>query len=99
MSFTFAEQVPDMQSVGVLGKLRPVGGGYQPTESTNINVMDQVGTTGASGTDVAVPAHVFNNPLEQAHLENVRVSYSTLPWEVGVHAAILSALWDPAQMK
>lgn len=59
------EQVPNMQSERV-GNWDLVGGGYQPTESTNIKVMDEVATIGASGTDVAVPVHVFNNPLEQA---------------------------------
>lgn len=71
------EQVPDMQAECV-GSRDRVGGGYHRTESTNINVMDEVATTGASGTDVAVPAHVFRNFLEEVHLENVRASHSTL---------------------
>ena len=71
---------------------------YQPTElvDTTEGVADV--STGLTDSDTAVPVHVFDRLLEQAHISNLNASQNSLPWESGVHAAIFSESWEPAQL-
>ena len=51
-----------------------------------------------SNVDPGVSAETFDALLEQAHISNLLASQnSSLPWELGVHAAIFSDSWDVAQ--
>ena len=36
--------------------------------------------------------------MEKAHIDNLKASQTSLPWESAVHAAIFSDTWEPAQM-
>ena len=71
---------------------------YQPTElgDTTAGVADV--STGLTDSDTAIPVHVFGRVLEQAHISNLNASQNSLPWESGVHAAIFSDSWEPAQL-
>ena len=71
---------------------------YQPTElgDTTAGVADV--STGLTDDDSAIPVHVFDRVLEQAHIANLNASQNSLPWESGVHAAIFSEIWEPAQL-
>ena len=43
-------------------------------------------------------AESFDSLLEQAHISNLLASQNnSLPWEMGVHAAIFSDTWDVLQ--
>ena len=51
-----------------------------------------------SNVDPGVSAETFDALLEQAHISNLLASQnSSLPWELGVHAAIFSDSWDVVQ--
>ena len=71
---------------------------FQPTEigDTIAGVADV--STGLTDDVAAIPIHVFDRVLEQAHIANLNASQSSLPWESGVHAAIFSETWEPAQL-
>lgn len=49
-------------------------------------------------SDVSVSAESFDALLEQPHISNLLASQNnSLPWELGVHAAIFSDTWDVVQ--
>ena len=73
------------------------GSDYQPTELDG-HATTGVDAAGSLGVDEATPAHVFDRVLEQAHISNLNASQTSLPWESGVHAAIFSDVWEPAQL-
>ena len=58
---------------------------YQPTElgDTTAGVADV--STGLTDDDSAIPVHVFDRVLEQAHIANLNASQNSLPWASGVH--------------
>ena len=73
--------------------------GAEQEESRGNNDVDMVDERqDTSHNDVGVSAEAFDSLLEQAHISNLLASQNnSLPWELGVHAAIFSDTWDGLQ--
>ena len=63
------------------------------------NAVEMLGEQqNASQVDAGISAESFDSLLEQAHISNLLASQNnSLPWEMGVHAAIFSDTWDVLQ--
>ena len=64
------------------------------------NIDDVLMNNGSNllAQDVGLSAERYDAVLEQAHISNLLASQNnSLPWELGVHAAIFSDTWDVVQ--
>ena len=93
-----AQHVQPTSSVGVPSSWQLISDGA--TDSLGRNDVSDISCDQAvlSNDDPGVSAETFDALLEQAHISNLLASQnSSLPWELGVHAAIFSDSWDAVQ--